>query len=434
MPRTSGDDPTQLILATLNLMVIDDLADCAKTPILGLCFERNLVRALDGCPGSFTTKLLSSPGPLVSDFVTHEASFTYGTYGIHVGQDDRLTFMGSSSRRIRGQFVDCRRGSPTLHSQVELSFTPSLTRRLVIPRGIAHTFDGLERVVTRDEPVWHASDNNTDWNIDNDLISIDRDTPLEAFPVVQVNEHRLPDSLHVFQSRLSQRLLESPTTYLSRYQVSDGDHARYVMYDVPDWGRDEESQLRLALDLPVVPGVEFRRARYALTGASSWTIVPSTDSCVADVLYLPASSTRTPPRLLHLRTRMWYTFLNCEGTRLDLTFRDCRPDAEGAERRVEINCDPRITVVIDPGIAYSCHCTEDVLVRAEQEIFVDEREPREDLPIFGEDCRLLASGERAMLPTLPRTPCPGSLVRLLALQEIEHVHGLLPKTLSSVPL
>jgi hypothetical protein len=287
-------------------------------------------------------------------------------------------------------------------------------------------------VVTRDEPVWHASDGNTDWNIDNDLISIDRDTRLGAFPIVQANEHRLPDSLHVFQSRLSQRLLESPTTYLARYQVTEGDHARYVMYDVPDWGKDEEAQVRQALNFTAVPGVEFRRARYALTGASSWTIVPSTDSCVADVLHLPASSTSTPRSLLHLRTRMWFTFLNSEGARLNLTFRDCRPGADGAEQRVEIGSDPRITVVIDPGIAYSFNCAEDLLVRAEQEVFVDDHEPREDLPIFGQDCRILEPGERPKLPFLPRTRCPGAIVRLLARQEIEDVHGRLSRPLSSV--
>lgn len=404
-------------------MLVDDLSDCVKTSILGLCFEPNLVFELNGFSGSFSTKLLSSPGPLVSDFVTHEPGFGYGTYGIHVGQDDRLTFMGSY-RRIHGYFVDCRRGSPTLHTKVELSFVPSLARRLVIPRGVAHTFDGLERVVTRDEPVWHAADDNLDWNIDNDLISIDRDTPLKAFPVVRPNEQRLPDSLHVFQSRLSQRLLESPATYLARYQVSEGDRTSYVMYDVPDWGKDEEAQVLRALDLPSVPGVEFRSARYALTGASSWTIVPSTESCVADVLCLPASSTCALPNFLHLRTRMWYTFLNSEGAKLNLAFRDCRPRSEGVEQRVTMYCDPRITVVIDPGVAYSIQCAENVFVRAEQEIFVDDHEPREDLPIFGQDCRLLEPNEQIKLPHLPRTRCPGSLIRLLAQQEIERVQAL----------
>ncbi|GGJ49271.1 dTDP-4-dehydrorhamnose 3,5-epimerase family protein [Pseudomonas avellanae] len=93
---------------------------------------------------------MSSPGPLISDFVTHEKDFHYSTYGIHVGQDDRLTFMGDSRTQIDVFFVDCREGSATLHQIVRLRFKPSLERRLVIPRGVAHTFDNLEGIVTRD--------------------------------------------------------------------------------------------------------------------------------------------------------------------------------------------------------------------------------------------------------------------------------------------
>ncbi|GAA4660854.1 dTDP-4-dehydrorhamnose 3,5-epimerase family protein [Bartonella pachyuromydis] len=96
---------------------------------------------------------MSSEGPLISDFVTHESSFNYSTYGIHIGQDDRLTFMGDNGKYIHGHFVDCREGSPTLHHHVAIAFAPSVYRRLIVPRGVAHTFDNIERIVTRDEPI-----------------------------------------------------------------------------------------------------------------------------------------------------------------------------------------------------------------------------------------------------------------------------------------
>lgn len=391
--------------------------------ITGLRFEENSLHIIPSSSGIFSSKLISSPGPMVSDFVTHEADFQYGTYGIHVGQDDRLTFMGPKNAAINGFFVDCRAGSPTLHNRVNITFAPSMARRLVIPRGVAHTFDGLQYIVTRDEPVWHSAFDNPDWNIDNDLVSIDRDTSIDDFPVIRANEYRLPDALHVFQSRLSQSLLKSPTTYLARYKITEGGETKYVMHDA-GWEKGEEDDLRILLDHPQITGVEFRPSRYALTGPRSWTLVPSTDSCLADVLVLKASDQESQLKFqLHLRTRMLYTFLNNEGSNIDIIFRDCRPndDTDRRDHVLSLKSDPRLTIVIDPGVAYSFKCRQEAIVRAEQQILVDTLEPRSDLPIFGQDCMILNEAEHMLAPQLPTNTCPGSLVRLLARQEIEQL-------------
>lgn len=84
---------------------------------------------------------------------------------------------------------------------------------------MAHTFDYLEGVVTRDEPIWYVDCDNPAWNIDNDLVSISRDSRLDDFPSVRVNRLRLPDEAHIYLSKLSQSLLESPKSYLARYPV-----------------------------------------------------------------------------------------------------------------------------------------------------------------------------------------------------------------------
>jgi hypothetical protein len=395
--------------------------------ISGLGFENNFLLPIDISGGAFASKLISSPGPMVSDFVTHEANFAYGTYGIHVGQDDRLTFMGPQNVMIEGSFVDCRAGSSTLKNCVNISFAPSMARRLVIPRGVAHTFDGLQHVVTRDEPIWHSDFNNPDWNIDNDLISVNRDTAIHDFPIVRANRYRLPDELHVFQSRLSQSLLETPTAYLARYRVTDGNSTKYIMYDA-GWGDKEQEELSLLLDQPKISGIEFRPSRYALTGPRSWTIVPSTDSCVADVLMLRAFERNSDRmNILHLRTRMFYTFLNQEGLRMDIAVRDCRPSNNSCTEGVVVNIkiDPRLTVVIEPGIAYSFQCNEAVLVRAEQQVLVDISEPRSDLPIFGQDCIVLTETDNYVTPELPSIECSSKVVPLLARQEIETIAAIL---------
>lgn len=399
----------------------DDLE--VRLPIEGLQFERNLVRSIEGPGGWFTTKLLSSEGPLVSDFVTHEIGFTYNTYGIHVGQVDRLTFMGPTDRLIMGHFVDCRAHSPTLHHKVSVSYRPSLLRRLVVPMGVAHTFDNLAEIVTRDEPIWYADFDNIDWDVNNDLVSIPRDSGDETYPVVRINGYRMPDEAHRFVSRLSQSLLETPTAYASRHLLRVGSEDMYVMFQAKSW-TDNEDEIRLLLNLPEVPGVVVRRSKYALTGPKSWTLVPNTGSCVADILFLPARAHMSKNRFLHLRTRKWYTFLTNPDRKVHIQFVDYRPNSKtyGAAYSLQLTTDPRISLAIDPGVAYSLSSEVELLVRCEHEVYVARDEPRADLPDFGHDLVVLSDNKSpANKPTLPTLKCPDEVVRKMARTEQEVV-------------
>ena len=58
----------------------------------GVKFERNNWNICSSGANAHI-KLSSSEGPQISDFVTHERGFEYSTAGIHIGQDDRLTFL-----------------------------------------------------------------------------------------------------------------------------------------------------------------------------------------------------------------------------------------------------------------------------------------------------------------------------------------------------
>ncbi len=75
----------------MHQVTLDDSETELVLPIPGLEFQRNTF--FQGGSRA-TSKLSSSIGPLVSDFVTHQPDFKYDAYGIHVGQDDRLTFFG----------------------------------------------------------------------------------------------------------------------------------------------------------------------------------------------------------------------------------------------------------------------------------------------------------------------------------------------------
>ncbi len=406
------------------MRVIDRDSHDVGLGIDGLYFAANTVMPLDVDPGWFDLKIASSAGPLVSDFVTHGPEFAYSTSGIHIGQDDRLTFFGPPDRIIDGYFIDCRAGSPTLHKRVHARFHASPARRLIIERGIAHTFDGLAGIVTRDEPLWYSAENNPHWNVNNDLVSVLRDG--EEPPVVEVNPHRLPDSLHEYMTRLSQAVLGEPKAYSTRFKLRVGGTEQYVMFQENAWDQEGRDLAPVLAAVEGVPGVAARRSRYAITGKASWTLVPNTDSGVADVLRLPAGRGNDADSTLfvHRRTRKWYSLLTNEGGSVRLDTLDLRPgsDSFGAAVSVTLTCDPRVSYVIEPGIAYRFRSDADLYCRSEHEVFVSPDEPRADLPLFGNDLERVDPANLAMpQPALPMLQCPGRVVRQMARFELEPV-------------
>ncbi|WP_180919761.1 dTDP-4-dehydrorhamnose 3,5-epimerase family protein [Vibrio parahaemolyticus] len=388
--------------------------------IKGLCFRKNNVTRLQYHSLWFSKKLSSSSGPLISDFVTHGREFEYSTFGIHVGQVDRLTFLGNQKQEIIGHFVDCRENSPTLHQKVSCKFSASPNRKLIIPRGVAHTFDNLAGIVTRDEPIWYSSESNTHWNVNNDLISILRTE--SNFPIVKINEHLLPDELHVYLTRLSQAVLDEPKPYSTRFNLEVGGEETYVMFQENSWD-NEGRALSPLLEAFVHTGLFISRSKYAITGKASWTVVPNTGSGVADVLLLNTFLEGTNISLfVHRRTRKSYTFLTNEGQKLIVDILDLRPESEsfGKRESFETVCDPRICFTIEPGVAYCFRVENDTYVRTESEVFVAENEPREDLPHFGIDIETVEPEcFDVNQPSLPSLRCPDEVVRQMAKFEIQ---------------
>ena len=353
--------------------------------ILGLCFEPNQVTHSPYCEGWFTEKVVSSPGPLISDFVTHGPDFEYSTSGIHVGQTDRLTFFGSPTRIITGHFVDCREGSATLHKQLSINFSASSRRRLIIPRGVAHTFDGLAGIVTRDEPVWFASEKNPHWNVTNDLVSILRTET--SFPVVAVNELPLSEAIHLYMARLQQTVLQDPKSYMTRFELEIAGKRQYVMFQDQTWNKEGRSVEALIRSFDNA-GVSVCRSKYAITGKASWTIVPNTSSAVCDVVRLPArSASGRDNHFLHTRTKKWYTILTSEGRPFSLSTVDLRRNsASYGQRQVcKSVADPRVSFCIEPGVAYRFELAEDTYFRTESEILLSEAEPDATLKPIGAD-------------------------------------------------
>lgn len=391
--------------------------------IPGLEFSSNFVSLLRESPAWFSKKVSSSQGPLVSDFVTHGPNFEYSTYGIHVGQDDRLTFFGPEDEVIAGHFIDCRKSSPTLHQKFSCTFHPSPHRKLIIPRGVAHTFDGLAGIVTRDEPVWYSGESNPHWNVNNDLISILRTA--EEFPTIPVNNLKLTEELHTFMTQLSQAVLDKPRAYSTRFNLNIAGENRYVMFQETTWD-NEGRTIQPIIDDIQGPGIFAQASKYAITGKASWTLVPNTGSGVADIMYLPTQINNQGGQHLfvHRRTKKWYTFLTAEGANLDIETIDLRPSSQTflSNWQTRTLCDPRVSICIEPGIAYRFTVDQNIWVRSENEVFVAEDEPRADLPAFGRDLELVNRANiKATQPILPPLRCPDRVVRQMAHHELSQL-------------
>ena len=329
------------------LVVEDDEID-VRFDIEGLKFQPNIVylnheKSDDIC----RTKIASSPGPLISDFVTHQENFKYLTAGIHVGQDDRLTFMGGNKQIIIGHLIDCRKDSKTFGLRLHLEFRPSLRRRLIVPRGVAHSFENIQHVVTRDEPIWYTAFYNPDWDISNDLISIPLDIHPSELPSIEVNTYKLPCEGHVLFSRLQQENLSEAKRYATRKRANDGN---YEITEVSDWIDTKVEYQELIRKIPETNGVIWEKNSFALTGRKSYTIVPSTSACVTDILEFDCDRNAKIFRL-HRRQNTLLTFLDREGTSISVDLFDVRANRKNKIETLTVSCDPRVRLRLPAGVA-----------------------------------------------------------------------------------
>lgn len=319
-------------------------------PLPGARLEPASVEKASG-PNGLVAVTRISRGPGITDYVTHEPTFQYSSYGIHVSQDDRLTFFGDGQQLVV-HLIDCREDSPRLGDEISIELTVSPSRLLIIPKGVAHTLDGLGGVVTRDEPIWYA-DSNPDWDPDNDLVSFPR--AAESAPVVQTNRHQLPVAAHLLISRMSQRTNSGEAdAYATRFRATVGGEVTYVTIR-PDWR---------AVQHTLDPGGRVRRNNFVLTGPQSFTIVPSTDSCTSDVLELDldAADSRFVKHDYSRRRLTWLT--GSTDSRIEIV---CPPSHRSRQETADLG-DPTVGVVIPPGTWYRVTGSGRIWLRSEMEL------------------------------------------------------------------
>lgn len=211
------------------------------------------------------------------NIVTHgDQPFDYGQYGVHLGQQDSLTFLGDPNQLITARFIDCRKQSATFRKQLDLVFFPSSSKTLVIPPGVAHTFNNLGGVTTLNDyrlflpSAGALADSEPAWTPENDIINLPLNTDtqdLEGFTTL--TEPAAPEVYFA----------------IARHQTEHLQHLTYAHSETRAFtlGTGEQITLRLrekispatphTLPASSIPGVRFIRRPGMQTGPHS-AIIP----------------------------------------------------------------------------------------------------------------------------------------------------------------
>lgn len=311
------------------------------------------------------------------NIVTHgEQPFDYGQYGIHLSQQDVLTFLGDARRRIRARFIDCRKDSPTLGVSLDLAFAPSSSRTLIIPPGVAHTFTGLEGVSTLNAyglflpPIEDLLAPTVGWIPENDIINLPLETdPKTIEPVVAMSE---PASNQVYY-----RLASLQAAALSVGNVSHGETRTFVL----DTGEQvqlllqpeaEPSEASSPLPSSRLKGVRFERHGAVRTGEDS-RIIPIAGPSPFYIVDHGSASYDFESFGVHLGQEDHLTFMGRGDRVIRLKLVDMRQGSDTLhhEEWHAFTCDPQMELVIPCGVAHALFDMEQIFTLNRPVFYLD---------------------------------------------------------------
>lgn len=347
--------------------------------IAGLCWRDNW--RIENGGGSYVVPF---PTLRPATLVFHgEIPFSYGHYGIHLGQADVLTFLGPSTGEIIGHFIDCRAGSATAGQREEHRWSPTSGRALYIPPGVAHTFDGLECVNTinayelflPDPDEWVHG--RLDWQPDADIINIPLTVSQDELRYYTPNSH--PASELWYDLVASQQRVMIPKVayeYPATREVVFADGTAHRI----------ELRKRLSVDehdewTPVdgVAGVGWRRHPVIRSGAESGF------SALLDrypLYFIDHGEVRYTHDAygIHLGQEDHLTFVGPRDQVVTVNLIDARSESPtfGAEVAYSFTPDPERYLLLPPGVGHAFEHLENVYTV---------NRPRTLLPADGSDYR-----------------------------------------------
>ncbi len=233
-------------------------------------------RVNNGKPDSYVVPFVTTHPVNIVYHGEHE--FNYGQYGIHLGQQDTLTFLGCQNKIIFAKFIDCRSNSPTFRESIEFNIEPSSEKTLIIPPGIAHTFHNMENIFTLNSYTLFLPDIETlsqadlNWSPGNDVINIPEDILPEDVPACFPMMEEAADIVY-------HRIGEFQNENLKKYKFQHSETREFTLDDGSKVSLRFREKLpdaeALVLPESSVTGVEFREIPSVKTGKHS-CIVPLT--------------------------------------------------------------------------------------------------------------------------------------------------------------
>lgn len=342
----------------------DDLNQ--SVAIDGVHFEPNRVNPIVGDEHYRIAVVRPSSFGEVGHFVTHASNFKYDTFGIHLGQMDRLTFFSRRSRQLKAFFVDCRPNSPSFGRRLSIKFSAALRRRLVIPCGVAHSFENLESVVTKNDLSLFVADESSGWSIANDDIVFPwtRKGLLKA-PQVMPNPFPLSMLASLMFYRLQAQLLRGGQKEFGEELVLriDGADRRVVV------GRSTRARTGMKRRALTGRGSEYDLEPncFGTVAKGSWSIIPGTESCVVDLLSYDVTDATKAPFSVFAKDRICLTALSLDGNRAEIELCDMRDSMSPRlrSRVISLDNDPRLRLRIDAGFGFRIRTPGQHLFRIE---------------------------------------------------------------------
>jgi dTDP-4-dehydrorhamnose 3,5-epimerase-like enzyme len=295
-----------------------------------------------------------------------DGPFAHGRYGLHRGLEDRLTFFGPPNKPAVGYFVDCRRGSPTLHCRIRVEFSPSSQQTLAIPPGVGHGFSGLEGVYTLNSfraylpPPEHLLTAQNPWATGSDIYNFPYDTDDASLPVIDTNPYPASPVFYEVLSKLQKATLgslEYDFPHTEDFTNAQGEVMTLeirkrlsVQQQLPDW-------------VPVegIEGVGWRKHLLVWAGESAG-YAALTDPSPFQVIDHGNQPYSTDAYGIHLEWEDRLTFVGQTERPVRVKLLDCRSASPTIGREVvhEFKSSPLRYLVLPPGVAHGFEGLESI--------------------------------------------------------------------------
>lgn len=306
-----------------------------------------------------------------------ERKFKYGQYGIHLGQQDVLTFLGSAKKRILAKFIDCRIGSPTFKHKQEFYITPSSAKTLVIPPGVAHTFHNLEYVYTLNSykillpTLEQICCGEVHWTPESDIINIPEDIELDDITGYLPMSEEASDLVYHQIGKFQFENLN-----MHRYQHAETRKFTLDNGEVINVRVREENHERSKSVLPEskIEGVVFQELPSIKTGAES-CIVPLTRQSPLYLVEHGEENYDFDSYGLHLGQEDHLVFLGNSTQKITLKLVDMREgsNSQFMEEEITFFPSPYIELIIPCGVAHALSNMAKIITVNRPVLYLDEQ-------------------------------------------------------------